>query len=160
MILVAAFALLAAPVPTTLSRADVDAAFRAAGFRWRERRWRSDCIDLGNPSYAPGRIARVADLNGDGRPEAVIIEGSAACFGVTGTRFALVGKQADGRWRRIVRLVGIPRFLSRRGRSGWLDIELGGPGLCAPVYRRDGREYRLHHFDRVDGPQCPQRDPK
>lgn len=152
----AAFILLvAAPVPAPvpiLSPADRAAAFGAAGFTRRGNDWRSDCDDP-TASYEPGSIDQVADLNGDGRPEAVVVEGGTYCYGNTGTSFTLVSKQADGRWTRITGDVGIPNFLATKGVGGWPDIEIGGPGFCFPVERWDGREYRLQRYQ-YDGKAC------
>ncbi len=144
----------AAPAsPPVLGPADRDAAFRAAGFTRRGNDWRSDCDDPGTASYGPGAIDQVADLNGDGRPEAVIVESGTYCYGHTGTGFTLVGKQADGRWARITGSIGIPEFLATKGVGGWPDIEIGGPGFCFPVERWDGREYRLHRHQ-YEGKAC------
>jgi hypothetical protein len=149
-----ALALAVASQSGALSRSDAAAAYRAAGFRWENEAWRSDCADLGNPSYTPGRIDAVRDLNRDGRPEAVIVEDSAACFGNTGRRFAIVSKQGNGRWRLITQRRGFARFLAAHGSNGWPDIELGLPGLCTPVLRWNGRAYALNRFSRADAPHC------
>ena len=79
---------LAQPV---LSPADETAAFRAAGFTRAAGQWRA-CEDPGTDSYSPGAIDQVADLNGDGRPEAIISEGSSFCYGMQGSGYALVSK--------------------------------------------------------------------
>jgi hypothetical protein len=150
---IAASATLAAGT-MTFSRIDTAAAFRAAGFAFRRGAWRSDCLDAGNPSYAAGEVSRIADLNGDGRPEAIVTEGSTVCFGLVGSRFTLVSKQADGRWKRIIRQSGQPRFLPTTGSAGWPDIELALPGPCTPAYRWTGREYQLHRFGRTGGSHC------
>jgi len=67
-----------------LSAVETSAAFLAAGFKRHDKQWRSACEDPGTPSDSPGSVNNVADLNGDGRPEVVIIEGSAYCYGNTG----------------------------------------------------------------------------
>ena len=140
----------------TLSAADRTAAFRAAGFKLQGGRWQA-CGDPGTDSYAGGTIDTVRDLNGDGRPEAVITEGSSFCFGNTGTGYSLVSKQADGSWKLIAASPGIPTFLATRGVSGWPDIEIGGPGFCFPVERWDGRAYKLNRHQ-YEGKACrPQR---
>jgi hypothetical protein len=158
--LLAALALIAAPAPLKLSRAEINAAFRAGGFRHNGHGWRTDCLDLREPGFQSGRIERVTDLNGDGRPEAVIAEGSPLCFGIAARHFIIVSMQRDRRWRRVAGLDGIERFLAFRGPDGWPDIELDYPGLCTPVYRWDGRAYRLRYFNRRSGPKCPLPDPK
>lgn len=128
---------------TTLSVADRSAALRAAGFARQGTQWRK-CDDPGTASYTPGNIDLVRDLNGDGRPEALITEGSIYCHGNTESGFDLVSKQADGKWKLIVSRTGIAEFLTTKGAGGWPDIEIGGPGFCFPVERWNGREYRLH----------------
>ncbi|MGC3943855.1 MAG: hypothetical protein QM762_04830 [Chryseolinea sp.] len=69
-------------------------------------------------------------------PDAVITEGGAMCYGMTGQSFWLVSKQADGTWKLILNEVAIPTFLQRRAApgiaGGWPDVELGGPGFCFP----------------------------
>lgn len=128
---------------TTLSVADRAAAFRAAGFARHGTQWRK-CDDPGTASYTPGSIEQVRDLNGDGRPEALITEGSLFCHGNTGVGFDLVSKQADGKWKLMVSRTGIAGFLTTKGVGGWPDIEIGGPGFCFPVERWNGREYRFN----------------
>src|SRR4030095_15498920 len=76
-----------------LSPADETAAFKAAGYTLKGKQWRA-CNDP-TPSYTPGAVQEVRDVNGDGRPEAVITEGSAFCHGNTGVGYSLVSKQAD-----------------------------------------------------------------
>lgn len=138
--------------PTTLSPADTTAAFRAAGFKRVGGQWQA-CGDPGSASYTPGAVEQVADLNGDGRPEAVLTEGSTACFGMTGTGYALVSKQADGRWRLIDQRQGMLTLLRTRAGNGWPDLEIGGPGFCFPVLRWNGREYALHRHE-YKGKRC------
>jgi hypothetical protein len=105
----------ATAVATTLQPADESAAFKAAGFAKRGKAWRSACDDPGSTSYSPGRIEQVADLNGDGLPDAVISEGGTYCYGHTGQAFWLVAKQSDGRWALLTHSTGIPEFLKTKG---------------------------------------------
>lgn len=135
-----------------LSPADRAAAFRAAGFKLEGRQWKA-CGDPGTAGYTPGTIERVVDLNGDGRPEAVITEGSGYCFGATGTGYVIVGKQADGSWKRIAQGPGIVTVLASKSRDGWADIEIGGPGFCFPVQRWNGRAYGVVRHE-YEGKAC------
>ncbi|GAA0732605.1 YbjP/YqhG family protein [Sphingomonas japonica] len=136
-----------------LSPADTAAAFRAAGFVQRGADWRSDCDDPGTASYSPGSVETVRDLNGDGFPEAILIESGTYCYGNTGQGYFIVSKGANGAWRPITSGTGIVTVLSSRGTSNWLDLEIGGPGFCFPVYRWNGREYA--EFRRqYDGKPC------
>ncbi len=148
------FALLAlAAAPAALDRADQAAAFKAAGFTQKGAIWRTDCDqDPSAAGYEPGRIDQVADLNGDGRLEAVIVEGSLFCYGNTGTGFRLVSKQADGRWLLLHQSPGIATFLKSRT-NGWPEIEVGGPGLCFPVLRWNGSEFADHRLQ-YEGKAC------
>lgn len=147
-------ALPAAPIfaQPPLSPKDRTAAFSAAGFKYEGGKW-SACGDPGTPSYTAGAIETVRDLNGDGRPEAVITEGSTYCFGMTGTGFTVVSKQADGTWRRIISSQGMPNFLSTKGVDGWPDIEIGGPGFCFPVERWNGKAYAVNRHQ-YEGKAC------
>lgn len=129
------------PVPPKASDTGDAAIYRAAGFTRRGGQWRSDCDDPGTASYGPGAIETRKDLNGDGRPEAVVTEGGTYCYGNTGTGFWLVSQQADGSWKRITNNIGIPEFLKTKGVGGWPDILIGGPGFCFPVQRWNGRAY-------------------
>lgn len=130
----------AATAQTALPNADQTAAFRAAGYTRSGGQWRK-CEDPGTAGYTPGVIEQVKDLNGDGRPEAIITEGSTFCFGMTGVGFDIVSKQANGSWKMIASRTGIPTFLATKGVGGWPDVEIGGPGFCFPVERWNGREY-------------------
>lgn len=149
---IAAVASAAPPAPSQLSTADQAAAFRAAGFALKGKQWQA-CGDPGTMSYTPGAIEQVKDLNGDGRPEAVITEGSTYCFGMTGTGYSLVSKGADGKWTLIDQQQGIPEFLTTKGAANWPDIQVGGPGFCFPVVRWNGREYVLNRHE-YEGKRC------
>lgn len=138
--------LVAAGTATTLSSTERGALFRAAGFHQNAGRWESDCGDPGTASYEPGKIEQFRDINGDGRPEAVVTEGSVYCYGNDGTGFSLVSRQTDGRWKLVHRETGVPTFLSIKGIGGWPDLEIGGPGFCFPVLRWSGQAYKRHRF--------------
>ncbi len=124
-----------------LSPSDEAAAFKAAGFKQHGKQWKA-CKDA-SASYVPGAIEQVQDINGDGRPEAVITEGSTTCFGDTGVGYTLVSKQADGGWEVMSRGVGILIVQKTKGKDGWPDLEIGGPGFCFPIERWNGSEYKV-----------------
>ena len=147
-----AFAARPASSPS-LSAADQAAAFRAAGFHREGRSWHQCERQLRSPSYTPGELESLADRNGDGLPEAVLVEGGAGCYGNTGTQFTLVSKQRDGSWKAMTTQLGMAKFLATRGAGGWPDIEVGGPGFCFGVHRWNGRAYVLHRHQ-YDGRAC------
>lgn len=145
---------LGAPAEDTIMLgADDDAgAFGAAGFTLQSDGWHG-CDDPGTASYVPGQIEQLADLNGDGLPEAIISEASTYCFGNVGMGFSLVSKQADGVWKLLASGQGIATVLSTRGVGNWPDLEIGGPGFCFPVMRWNGTEYAPHRRE-YDGKPC------
>jgi hypothetical protein len=138
----------ASPTPT----AD-RAIYRAAGFTWSKGAWRSDCGDPGESSYQGGAIERLGDLNGDGLPDALVTEGGTYCYGNTGTAFWLLAGQPGGKWKLMLRSVGMAGVLKTRGVARWPDISIGGPGFCFPVMRWNGMAYRHHRFE-YDGKRC------
>jgi hypothetical protein len=139
----------------TLSASDRNAAFTAAGFTKVGSEWRS-CDDPGTASYSPGEIEQSGDFNGDGRPDAVIVEGSVHCHGMTGTGYSLVSKQVGG-WKLLTENTGVLSFLDTKGADGWPDISVGGPGVCFPVERWNGSEYKMRGFE-YQGKACRPED--
>jgi hypothetical protein len=132
----------AVPVPVSaidLTPAERAAAFKAAGFKARGAQ-HVRCEDPGTTSYMPGQI-EVADLNGDGRPEVWITEGSTFCYGHTGSAVVLLTKDDKGSWTVLLDEVGMALPLETK-QKGWPDIEVGGPGMGPqPVFRFDGKKY-------------------
>jgi hypothetical protein len=114
--------------------ADREAAFRVAGF---------PAVRGKHPACDKSLEAtiEISDLNGDGRPDAVVTDGGTECYGNTGTGFVIVTKDAGGAWRKFYQSQGIPTFQAARGAGGWPDVEIGGPGFCHPVMRWNGRDY-------------------
>jgi hypothetical protein len=147
-----AIAGLAAPSLGAVPKAEEVAIFKAAGFVKKGGEWRNCVVPLKDATYQPGKIEAYRDVNGDTRPEAVVVEPS-ICYGNTGVYFWLLSKQADGSWKRTFDQLGMPKFLATKGADGWPDIYIGGPGFCRPIWRWNGREYRLHRFE-SEGKAC------
>jgi hypothetical protein len=147
--IVALFLAAATPPPA------VEAAiYAAAGFARKGAEWRSpNCVGMEGESYQSGAIETFEDLNGDGRPEAVVTESSGICYGNTGTHFWLLSKQADGTWKPMLDETAMPGFAKTKGAGGWPDIELGGPGFCFPVLRWNGRAFVRNRFE-YEGKPC------
>ena len=95
----------------------------------------------------------MADLNGDGRPEAIITEGSTFCYGGDEVGFSIVSKQANSTWKLILSSEGTATILKTKGVAGWPDIEVGGQGVCFPVERWTGKEYRVVRYQ-YEGKAC------
>lgn len=128
--------------PEKLSLVDKNAAFKAAGYSLKGKEWRSECgLDDDSISYSPGIIEEVRDINGDGLPDAIILEGGIGCYGNYGRGFSIVSKQTDSSWKMMTNNIGFVSFLKNKGVNGWPDIKISGPGLCDGVWQYDGRKY-------------------
>ncbi len=138
-----------AAASATLTLPERAAILTAAGAVRRGARWMICTQDLN----ASARIDQIEDLNGDGRPEAVVGEDGTVCHGPSGTGFTLLSKQANGKWKKIFASDGIPEFLKTKYGGGWPDISIGGPGFCFPVMRWDGRAYVNHRLE-YEGRPC------
>jgi hypothetical protein len=144
-----ASAAIAAPSPSKSDRA----IFAAAGMVWKGGAWRSNCDDPGTAGYLGGAIERLGDLNGDGREEVIVTEGSSYCYGAAETAFWLLSAQPGGKWRLIHRDTGVPVMLKTRGMANWPDVAIGGPGFCFPVKRWNGTAYVPNRFE-YEGKRC------
>lgn len=148
------FLLFLAAAAAQPSAAEKAAIFRAAGFIPRDGEWRTkDCEGMEGASYTPGTVEEFRDVNGDDRPEAVVTESSAICYGMAGTHFWLLSQQADGAWKVMFHETGMPEFLATRGSDNWPDVSVGGPGFCFPVVRWNGTAYERQRFE-YDGRAC------
>lgn len=120
--------------PAPGNPADREAAFRAAGFP--AVRGKHLACDKSQEATID-----IRDLNGDGRPDAVVSDFGTECYGSTEQGFVIVTKEANGTWRKFFGNQGVPTFLTTRGAGGWPDIENGGPGFCHPIQRWNGADY-------------------
>ena len=152
LVLAASHTALAAPPPA----AEQAAIFKAVHFTRHGSQWRSGECEPPEASYTPGTIETYKDLNGDGRPEAVVTEGGGMCYGMTGQGFWLLTKDPNGTWRVLASETAVPEFLATKGVGGYPDILLGGPGFCFPVQRWNGRTYALQRYE-YDGKRCTPR---
>jgi hypothetical protein len=137
-------ALALAPAPAfaadAFSAADKAAIFKAAGFKAKGGK-QVRCEDDTTASYMAGFI-EADDLNGDGANEAFVRESSSFCYGATAEAFVLVAKNAKGEWTALLDEVGMALVLDTKAKSGWKDIEVGGPGMGPfPKFRYNGTKY-------------------
>ena len=122
------------PAASPVSPAERAAIFKAAGFAPTNGKW------LMCDKQTPLEL-EVRDINGDGRQDAVVMDGGSECYGHTEQGFVLLTKAANGPWTNLYRSPGIPTFLET-AYKGWPEIEVGGPGFCFPVVRFDGKTFQ------------------
>lgn len=116
--------------------------FRAAGLTQVAKGKWTGCTD-DDTHMSEADIALVADINGDGRKEAVVQDSGTYCNGNTGVNSILLTQDAAGRWKTLTLQQGFFIFLKSKGVDGYPDIEIGMPGLCFPYLRWDGHDYSL-----------------
>lgn len=127
--------------PADFTPAETAAIYRAAGFKVQGGKVIGcDAADPGWPRSS--FFIEAVDLDGDGKPEAIVTEGNVACYGRDEQGFTVLARSPDGSWRKLAVESGTPLVLKSR-RNGWLDIEYGGPGMQKqPVLRWNGKAYR------------------
>jgi len=136
--------ILAAPAwgePPAFSKAETAALYAAAGFQVK-----GDQVigcDAADPSWPRSSFfIEAVDLNGDGKPEAIVSEGNTACYGMMEQGFTLLARGPDGSWRKLGSERGVSLVLDSRT-GGWRDVEYGGPGFEKnPVLRWNGKTYQ------------------
>jgi hypothetical protein len=112
------------------------AIMQAAGLTLRDGVWKG-CD--GDSEVAPDGV-EIKDINGDGRPEAIVSDASSGCYGMAGQQFTVLVAQSGG-WKAVMQEVGIPILLAHRGPGNYPDIQIGGPGTCWGVDRWNGTAY-------------------
>lgn len=144
--------LLALSIDREPTPAERTAIFTAAGFHQRGAKWSSDCENPASEAYVAGAIEGFSDINGDGRPEAIVTESGAFCYGAAGFGFTLLTSSASGEWTRLYASPGLATVMATSA-TGWPDIEIGGPGFCFPILRWTGTAYAIHHHA-YEGKAC------
>ncbi len=126
--------------PASFPPAETAAIYRAAGFTVEGERVIG--CDATDPSWPRSHFSiEAVDLDGDGKPEAIVNEGNVACYGRDEQGFTVLARSSDGTWRRLAQRAGVTFVLKTRTK-GWLDIEYGGPGMqTQPVLRWNGKTY-------------------
>src|SRR6478735_4751491 len=103
--------------------AEQAAIFKSAGATRHSGKWVL-CAEQPEPTGLAIDLYR--DLNGDGRPEAILSEGGSYCYGASEAGFSVLSKQADGSWRKLVEGSGIAEPLKTKGVGGYPDLLIGG----------------------------------
>jgi hypothetical protein len=144
----------AAPAANELTVGERAAIFKAAGLAQRGQDW----VGCDGNSTASIEKDGVRDLNGDGKPEAIVTESGTACYGNTGQGFYLLTQAAPGSWTQLYSSPGIPEFLGTKA-NGWPELEVGGPGFCFPILRWDGKTYVFNRNHEYEPGACAARTP-
>ena len=137
-----------------LSPAENAAIFRAAGARLIAGKW---VMCAGEPNPEGATIQTVKDINGDGRPDAIVTENGSYCYGAAGTGFKIVSRQAKGGWTLIAGGAGVPEFVGVPAIDGWPDLSIGGPGFCFPIQFWNKRAYVTYKYAYQGKPCLPNR---
>jgi len=129
------------PEVLDLPTAERNAIFKAAGVQQAGGRWTGCPDDPSESLQAEVTLAR--DLNGDGRPEAVVLDNGTFCYGNAGVGSTVLTRTAAGEWQVLYANQGFVDFLTSRGTGGYPEIQAGLPGFCCPYFRWDGKEYEM-----------------
>jgi hypothetical protein len=118
-----------------LTQAVKDEVLAAAGFTRSRKGWRNEC---GNA--VPTEFSQVK-LDDKGRDYVIVTSTDAPCYGQAETSNTVLRREHDGRWVKVIDLVGELNVISRYTR-GYRELVLGGPGYCGnEVYRWSGKTY-------------------
>ena len=122
---------------SSVSAADTRVIYKAVGLTERAGKLFDACGEIVQPEL------EAVDLNADGRPEVFVTVPGSCQGGAAGAELSLLIK-SKGHWK--VNL-GFPaggyKLLNARN-MGFPDIEIGGPGVCFPVWRWDGSQYAIY----------------
>jgi hypothetical protein len=116
------------------------AGTRGVGLRFG-RRWGFDTDD--DSGHSEAQVDFIGDVNGDGRPEAMIHDNGIFCNGSAGVNSIVLTKTPAGSWKVMLTTQGFANFLKNHGVDNYPDIQVGLPGFCFPYLRWNGREYDL-----------------
>lgn len=129
--------LLTAPATAAPQAVEREEIHSLLGLQRKSGRLVNEC---GNP--VTPRID-IVDLNGDGKVEVLTLVIDSICYGAAGGQLSLFARTPSGGWKDHF---GFPaggyRLLARR-RSGYPDIEIDVPGLCAPIWGWSGQGYAI-----------------
>lgn len=106
----------------------------AAGFRIQGNQIVNACGRPSQPRPSP------VDLDGDGRPEAVITDVDPACYGGAGEAFSVIQRQGPAAWALVGAGRGRIKLLDSRT-NGWRDYSLEGPGCQRTWTYQPGQGY-------------------
>lgn len=120
-----------------LPPAEMTVVYEAAGLTERGGKVLDSCDQPVTPEV------NAVDLNGDGQHE-VFVQVESPCFGAAGGQLSLLVKNKQGRWHDNFGFPAGGYKILRAKTQGYPDIEIGGPGTCAPVWRWNGKAYAIH----------------
>ncbi len=115
-----------------MSQAEGLQLFEAGGFKVAGGKAINVCGTPSTPKFT------YLDLNGDGAPEAVVVDKNPSCYDGAGDWFTVLAKGRDGRWRAIARDSGALTWEPTRT-GGWLDARV--VSNCARIWKYAGDGY-------------------
>ena len=115
-----------------MSQAEGLQLFEAGGFKVAGGKAINVCGTPSTPKFT------FLDLNGDGSPEAVVVDKNVSCYGGAGEWFTVLAKGRDGRWRAIARDTGALSWEPTRT-AGWLDARV--VSNCPRIWKYAGDGY-------------------
>lgn len=84
---------------------------------------------------------RIIDLNGDGRPEVIVLAGNTCTSGLTGRSLFLFVKNKAGKYEQNLGFPADAAVPLAQTSKGFPDLLIGGPGFCRPVWRWNAARY-------------------
>ena len=115
-----------------MSQAEGLQLFEAGGFKVAGGKAINVCGTASTPKFT------FLDLNGDGSPEAFVVDKNVSCYGGAGEWFTVLAKGGDGRWRAIARDTGALSWEPTRT-AGWLDARV--VSNCPRIWKYAGDGY-------------------
>jgi hypothetical protein len=127
------------PDETRIDAADQDVILAALGFIEETTAEGTRLVDAYCGAVDPR--AELVDLDEDGRFEVFVLWGNTCTSGHTGSSIMLFAKNAGGNYDTHLGFPAAAYTIHPRAGSAFPDLELGGPGFCAPVWRWTGATY-------------------
>lgn len=120
-----------------VSSAELKQLYMAVGLKEHAGQYLDSCEQPVKPE------SEIVDLNGDRVPEVFIWVGG-SCYGAAGGELSLFVKNKQRRWEQNFGFPAGGYKLLKTKSLGYPDIELGGPGICLPIWRWNGTAYALY----------------
>lgn len=101
-------------------------------------------MDKESLDYPYSSQVTITDMNKDGIEEVFIQYGNTFTSGNAGQSIVLYIKNKQGKYNMNLGFPGIDPQQQKTGYGGYPDLLIGGPGMQAPIWRWDGKEYKFY----------------